>query len=82
MIDDKTITFSLNDDESVSIKQILSLVYDSLTQKGYSAVNQIAGYILSEDPTYITTYNDARKLIQKVDRDELLKELIKSYVTK
>ena len=75
---DTTITFSLNNE--LDPKSVLTSVYDSLIEKGYNAINQIAGYILSGDPTYITTYNDARNLIQKVDRYELLKILIKFYL--
>ena len=74
--DDKTRTFAVNSGEKETIKGILKFVYDSLTEKGYNPVNQIAGYILSEDPTYVTTYNGARTLIQKIDRYELLKILI------
>lgn len=77
---DETITFSLSSD--VDSKNILISVYDSLIAKGYDAVNQITGYILSGDPTYITTYNNARNMIQTVDRYELLKILIKSYLVK
>ncbi len=80
MYDDKTITFSLGNDTESSTKTILTVVYDALVKKGYNPINQIAGYILSDDPTYITTYNDARNLIQKIDRYELLKSLIKSYL--
>lgn len=79
--DDKTRTFSVNYGERETVKEILKFVYDSLTEKGYNPVNQIAGYVLSEDPTYITTYNGARTLIQKIDRYELLKILIKEYVS-
>ena len=61
-------------------KQILTSVYDALRQKGYNPINQIVGYILSEDPTYITTHNNARSLIRRVDRDELLQLLVKSYL--
>ena len=75
---DATITFSLANE--LDPKNVLTSVYDSLVEKGYNAINQIAGYILSGDPTYITTYNDARSLIQKVDRYELLKVLIKFYL--
>ncbi len=75
---DATIIFSLNNETDT--KTILTSVYDSLISKGYDAINQIAGYILSGDPTYITTYNDARNMIQKVDRYELLKALIKFYL--
>lgn len=78
MNNDETITFAVSN--SIDPKSILASVYDSLVKKGYDAVNQIAGYILSGDPTYITTFNDARNLIQKVDRYELLKMLIKNYL--
>ena len=63
-------------------REILSSVYDSLRQKGYNPVNQIVGYILSEDPTYITNFNNARSLICRLDRDELLQELVTSYLNK
>ncbi len=63
-------------------RQILSSVYESLRLKGYNPVNQIVGYILSEDPTYITNYNNARSLICRLDRDELLQELVKYYLEK
>lgn len=62
------------------IKENLSFIYDALAKKGYNPVNQLIGYILSEDPTYITTYNKARIVIRKIDRDDLLRELIESYV--
>jgi len=61
-------------------REILSSVYDALRLKGYNPVNQIVGYILSEDPTYITNYNNARALISRLDRDELLQELVSSYL--
>jgi len=63
-------------------REILSSVYESLRQKGYNPVNQIVGYILSEDPTYITNFNNARSLICRLDRDELLQELVKSYLSR
>ena len=72
---DKTITFSLNNDKETHVKHILGIIYDALLEKGYNPINQIVGYLLSEDPTYITTHHDARKLIQRIDRDELLKTL-------
>ena len=78
---DKTITFSLSNDKETNIKNTITLVYDALSEKGYNPINQIVGYILSEDPTYITTHKDARNLIKKIDRDELLKTLIKFYLT-
>jgi len=61
-------------------REVLSAVYEALMQKGYNPVNQIVGYILSEDPTYITNYNNARSLICRLDRDELLQELVTSYL--
>ena len=64
----------------VNTMEILSTVYEALRVKGYNPVNQIVGYILSEDPTYITNYNNARSLICKLDRDELLQELVMSYL--
>ena len=66
----------------MQIREILSSVYDSLVLKGYNPVNQLVGYILSEDPTYITNYNNARSLICRIDRDELLEELVWSYLEK
>ena len=78
---DKTMTFSLNDDRESSTKLILTKVYDALLEKGYNPINQIVGYILSEDPTYITTHKDARNLIKKIDRYEFLKTVIKFYLT-
>jgi len=64
----------------VEIREIMASVYDSLIQKGYNPINQIVGYILSEDPTYITNYNNARALIARIDRDELLRELVIQYL--
>ena len=78
---DYTRKFSLSDQRDLEIKQILSAVYKALQEKGYNPVNQIVGYILSEDPTYITNHNNARALIRKVDRDELLQTLVKYYLT-
>ena len=69
-------------DEKGEMKEILISVYNSLKVKGYNPVNQIVGYIISEDPTYITNYNNARQLICRIDRDELLQELLKSYLDK
>ncbi len=69
-------------DHSAEIREILSSVYNSLIEKGYNPINQIVGYILSEDPTYITNYNNARALICRIDRDELLQELVKNYLQK
>ena len=69
-------------DNKAEIKDILSSVYDSLLVKGYNPINQLVGYIISEDPTYITNYNNARALICRIDRDELLQELLVSYLGK
>ena len=77
---DKTVTFSVCDDRQSELKEILTQVYDALREKGYNPTNQIVGYILSEDPTYITTYNNARSLIRKIDRDELLQSMVKAYI--
>lgn len=77
---DKTMTFSVSEEREIQMKKTLNTVYDALTQKGYNPINQIVGYILSEDPTYITTYNNARNLIRHIDRDELLQVLVKSYL--
>mgnify|MGYP000000623630 CR=1 FL=1 len=76
---DFTRKFSLNQDRGDEIKAILTSVYNSLQEKGYNPINQIVGYLLSEDPTYITNYNNARSLICKLDRDELLQELVRYY---
>lgn len=77
---DKTMTFSVDENNDESIRRTLNVVYEALKQKGYNPINQIVGYILSQDPTYITTYNNARSLICRIDRDDLLKALIKSYL--
>ena len=69
-------------DSKTEMKEILSSVYNSLMVKGYNPINQIVGYILSEDPTYITNYNNARTLITRIDRDELLQELVRTYLAK
>ena len=69
-------------DKKLGTKEIMLSVYDSLKLKGYNPINQIVGYILSEDPTYITNYNNARALICRIDRDELLHELVESYLKK
>ncbi len=80
-MEDSTIRFAAIENKT-QIREILSSVYNALLVKGYNPINQLVGYILSEDPTYITTYNGARKLITRVDRDELLQELLISYLRK
>ena len=77
---DQTVEFSLVDEKEVELKKNLTVIFDALKEKGYNPVNQIVGYILSEDPTYITTYNNARSLIRHIDRDELLQALVKNYL--
>ena len=79
-MDDYTRKFSIVDDKDVEIYNILTTVYQALEEKGYNPINQIVGYILSEDPTYITNHMGARTLIRKLDRDELLQVLVKSYL--
>ena len=77
---DHTQRFSLSDERHKEMRSVLSTVYAALQEKGYNPINQIVGYILSEDPTYITNHNNARGLIRRVDRDELLQELVKYYL--
>lgn len=76
----KTITFAKPSEQDIEIRRVLGVVYEALKEKGYNPINQLVGYIISEDPTYITNYNGARSLIRKVDRDELLALLLKSYL--
>lgn len=80
MLNDQTMTFSVKEDRKDEIRNTLTAVYEALYEKGYNPVNQIVGYILSEDPTYITTFNNARGLIRHIDRDELLQVLVKNYL--
>lgn len=77
---DKTIQFKLTTSSPDEMKEVLTTVYEALVEKGYNPINQIVGYILSEDPTYITTHKNARSLIRRVDRDELLQEIVKNYL--
>lgn len=77
---DPTAVFSIYDERDREIRAVVQEVYDALKEKGYNPINQLVGYILSEDPTYITTYNNARSLIRKIDRDELLQTLVRSYL--
>ncbi|MDO4847123.1 MAG: IreB family regulatory phosphoprotein [Clostridiaceae bacterium] len=76
----KTIKFSIKDEHDEEMRQTLLAVYNALKEKGYNPISQIVGYILSEDPTYITTHNNARSLIRRLDRDELLQTLVKEYL--
>ena len=76
----RKVTFLSEHDKEIQTKEILTSVFQSLEVKGYNPLNQLVGYILSEDPTYITNYNNARSLIRRLDRDELLRQLLKSYL--
>lgn len=76
----KTIQFSIKDEREEEMRQTMLTVYNALKKKGYNPISQIVGYILSEDPTYITTHNNARSLIRRLDRDELLQALVKNYL--
>ena len=77
---DGTRKFKIYDDADLEMKQILTAVYDALREKGYNPINQIVGYLLSEDPTYITNHNSARTLIRKLDRDEILNTILAHYL--
>ena len=76
----KTIQFSIKDEREEEMRQTMLTVYNALKEKGYNPISKIVGYILSEDPTYITTHNNARSLIRRLDRDELLQALVKNYL--
>ena len=77
---DETIQFSIKNENDEEMKKILLEVYNALNEKGYNSVSQIVGYIRSEDPTYITTHNNARSLVRKLDRDELLQSMVEDYL--
>jgi uncharacterized protein (UPF0297 family) len=80
MVSDKTMNFKVERDKEVKAKEVLKEVYDALLEKGYNPVNQIVGYILSGDPTYITSHKNARNLIRVIERDELLEKMVKNYI--
>ena len=77
---EKTLTFSIRDEKDRELRMILSTVYEALSEKGYKPINQLVGYILSEDPTYITNHKNARSLIRRIDRDELMGALVRNYL--
>ena len=79
-MNDATAVFSVHNEKDIEIRKVLKEVYDALKEKGYNPINQIVGYILSEDPTYITTHNGARNKIRKLDRDDILQSLLKNYL--
>ena len=80
MNSDETVSFNLEREENTKTKEKLKEVYNDLKEKGYNPINQIVGYILSGDPTYITSHNGARNLIRKIERDELLEKMVKEYI--
>ena len=77
---DKTMSFQVEREDNTRTKEILKEIYEALSEKGYNPINQIVGYILSGDPTYITSYNDARNKIRTIERDELLEKMVKNYI--
>ena len=79
-MNDETMYFKIPKEENAETKKILKEVYQALTEKGYNPINQIVGYILSGDPTYITSHNGARNLIRQMERDELLEKMVKNYI--
>ncbi len=80
MTNNNTIKFTVPNDEEQNMRLVLRSVFDALSEKGYNPINQIVGYLLTEDPTYITNYNGARSMICKLDRDELLQDLVQCYL--
>ena len=77
---DKTMNFKVERENNIKTKEILKEVYEALVEKGYNPINQIVGYILSGDPTYITSHNDARNKIRSIERDELLEKIVQEYI--
>ena len=80
MTEKETQKFTVPSDDKENMRHILRNVYEALTEKGYNPINQIVGYLLTEDPTYITNYNNARSMICKIDRDELMQVLVREYL--
>ncbi len=80
MVNDETVSFNAQKAKNAQTKEILIKVYEALKEKGYNPINQIVGYILSGDPTYITNHKDARKLIRQIDRDDLLEQMVESFL--
>ena len=80
MTEKNTIKFTVPSDDTDNMRRILRNVFDALDEKGYNPINQIVGYLLTEDPTYITNYNNARSMICKLDRDELMQALVRCYL--
>ena len=82
MTDRETLKFTVPCDDKENMRRILRSVFDALSEKGYNPINQIVGYLLTDDPTYITNYNNARSMICKIDRDELMQSLVRDYLFK
>jgi len=80
MASDKTMNFRVEKEKSLRTKEILKEVYQALEEKGYNPINQIVGYILSGDPTYITSHKEARNVIRMIERDELLENMVRNYI--
>lgn len=80
MATDETVSFNVEREKNTKTKEILKEVYDALSEKGYNPINQLVGYILSGDPTYITNHNNARSLIRQIDRDDLLEQMVIKYI--
>lgn len=80
MVTDKTVSFNVEKEKNTKTKEILKEVYAALAEKGYNPINQLVGYILSGDPTYITNHNNARSLIRQIERDDLLEQMVKTYI--
>ena len=80
MTESNTIKFTVPSDDKENMRTVLRSVFDALNEKGYNPINQIVGYLLTEDPTYITNYNNARSMICKIDRDELMQVLVREYL--
>ena len=80
MTDKDTLKFTVPNDDKENMRKLLRGVFDALNEKGYNPINQIVGYLLTEDPTYITNYNNARSMICKIDRDELMQVLVREYL--
>ena len=80
MISDETMSFNFENEKNSKTKEVLKEVYEALSEKGYNPINQIVGYILSGDPTYITSHKNARNIIRSIERDELLEKMVKEYI--
>lgn len=78
---DNTQFFKVEKEAKLQVRDIIRIVYEALSEKGYNPVNQIVGYVMSGDPTYITSHNNARSLIMKVERDEIVEELLRGYIS-